>query len=310
MTGPAAHIQDLLDAVAAGDMGNYPPAPSLAERIASSDLSIAPSSDLAAMIAAQKGVGEVEVLREELVQIARVVDAAVAAENAAVAAGLGNSEEVGVLRRLGPNLFGYCRDFAASHAAMAKDPNLSAAGRTEADARFAAVRTTGLDRLEAIRVDYSNRIRANFPAGIFPAPTADALPEIQLVFISAPAKTPETFAAESLAVLDRAVNATDGNAKLRASALLYHAYMPLNRRRAAKPEKFARSYAGISGALADVMAAYLDAYLHVARHAMAVDFVTTVDVQFKGIVSVALQSGADRYLLEVAGPVFDWTVRV
>lgn len=310
MTSPATHIQELVDALAAGDMGNVPPAPSLAEKIASSDLTNAPSSDIAAMVAAHKGVGEVEDLRKELVAIARLIDADAAEESAAEAAALSSSEEVGVLRRLGPSVFGYARDYADSHSAMAMDPNLSADGRAAADARFAAVRTTGLDWLESVRVDYSNRILAKFPAGVFPAPAADLVPEVQLIYVAAGAKTPLTLARESLATLSRAVTTLNGNEKARASALLYHAFLPLNRRRADAPEKFARAYAGISGALADAMQAYIDEFLQVGRHAAAVDFVTTVDAQFKGIVSGALRGGADRYLLEVGGPVFDWTVRV
>jgi hypothetical protein len=148
-----------------------------------------------------------------------------------------------------------------------------------------------------------------YPAAVMPAPAAELVPEVQLIYVSVQAKTPKTFASESLATLGRAVNATNGNEKLRASALLYHAFLPLNRRRAERPEKFARHYAGISGQLADVMQGYLDSYLQIARHSMAVDFTSTIESQFRAVCAISVQPGADLYLLQVAGPAFTWPAR-
>ena len=285
--------------------------PAAADSYSASDLTAPAPFPEAAELAATFGANsQLETFRKDLNELRPAVLNAAAEVESKSLADLNNLDQVKRIRGYGLALASAFDVFTASFNAMSKNPDLSASGRARATDGFTATLNTELTRLAAELSANGDQILAKFPAFDLADPTADAAQLMQLSFVSFPTKTAASFASESIAALRTAVASNDGNKVLRAAQMLYHVYLPLNRRRADAPERHARAFSGVSDALADTMQIFLDTYLMTARHQMAIDFVSVAQTRFRALVDLGNQVGTDRYLFEIASAgFFDWTIR-
>lgn len=255
--------------------------------------------------------GELQPLLKELAELRAVVLTAEAAEREAATGAFAAAPEVDTIASAGQALGTAWKQYQEASRATARRPDLSAQGRTEAEAKLQATRDAAVNQIAGtVLSSVGDRLLAKYPAPApYPAPTTEVTNAVQLVYASFPMKTASNFARESLAVFRRAITAPNMADRVVANQLVYHGYLPLCQRRAEAPEKFAQPFKDFNAGLADTMQVHLDTQFQAGRHRLAVAFVASARESFTFLQNMARQSGWDDFLMATAAPVFVWPVR-
>ncbi len=246
--------------------------------------------------------------RQQLDQFRSTIERAAIAEQDAAVAAVQGAPEVALLAGTGAALESLWARYDAAVAAIGRDANLSAAGRTELIARAATERNAARDR-GPVRVlsQVGDTLLGKFPTRPMPMMPGELAAPATFILASAESMLPSRFAGDALDLLRTASDpGTPPEAGFAANVLLNAAYAPLLERFADAPPKHWSGWVGAAGKLAALIRMHIATTWQRARSEAAREAVSAFRGQFTWLDRSAIQLGRWDDTFRIGAPAFAW----